>query len=163
MPLTCWICCLILQQPYRWGDLSVLMIEEAEVPRYVVRYVQGPQPSGRTGNETSVSDSRSTKSYSRKEAPPPSLGLKALWGPTLTSLCGLGSCLPSCPLHMCCPMWPLRLPGHNFSILSTQFLEPFVGTGLPSGRVSKDTLVLASPGPRTTELMRAHFFQCPSV
>lgn len=55
MPLTCWICCLILQQPCRWGYLSVLMIEEAEVPRYVVRCVQGPWPSDRTGNETFVS------------------------------------------------------------------------------------------------------------
>lgn len=55
MPLTCWICCLILQQPCRWGYLSVLMIEEAEVPRYVVRCVQGPRPTDRTGNETFVS------------------------------------------------------------------------------------------------------------
>lgn len=29
----------------------------------------------------------------------------------------------------------------------TQFLEPFTGTGLSSGRVSKDTLFLASLGP----------------
>jgi hypothetical protein len=37
-------------------------------------------------------------------------------------------------------MWPIQLPGHDFYILPTQFLEPFTGTGLSSGRVSKDIL-----------------------
>lgn len=53
-----------------------------------------------------------------------------------SSIC-LGSCLPSCPSHMCPPMWPLQLPGHDLCVLPTQFLESFTGTGLPSAESAK--------------------------
>lgn len=59
-------------------------------------------------------------------------------------------------------MWPIQLPGHDFYILPTQLLEPFTGTGLSSGRVSKDTLffgISRAMNYRADEDI--FFFQCP--
>lgn len=85
------ICCFILQQPCRWGYLSVLMIEEAEVPKCVVNWPRATQPSDRTGNETSVSLIPEAQSTPTEKNP-----LPLLWGAIPTYLYSLGSFLPSC-------------------------------------------------------------------